>query len=525
MLLDIKRSISKIITLSAVASLTSLATASGVDGYATRNGGTTGGAGGKVVYASTGTEINEAICNRSSESTPIIIKVSGTINHGNTSRRSGSCDTESDEIQFKRVSNISLIGQGNGAVFDQIGIHLREAENIIIRNIRIRNVKKSGSPTSNGGDAIGMEKNVRNVWIDHNTIEASGGEKNGYDGLLDMKNNTKYVTVSYNKFYHSGRGGLVGSSDSDSNNSYITFHHNWYDKIDSRIPLLRHGTAHAYNNYYTNVSKSAMNPRAGGRIKAENNHFSNVKNPLGTFYTDKRGYWQATGNIFENVSWSEEDDDTYPAGGNGSTTTISVPYSYQLDAARCVASIVKSAAGAGKNFKVSDGSCSTTGGDDGGNDDGDNGDDDGDNGNDDGDNGNDDGDNGNDDGDSGSNGNNLSIGAKSDGSSKGTGSYGSFRDGDTATYWAPKSSDSSKRISIKWSSNTTINTVVIVEANGYKGNIGNWQLVNHNTGAVIKSGNGAGRITFDDVSLKKLSFYIESSSGTPTIAEFETYNN
>ena len=79
----------------------------------------------------------------------------------------------------------------------------------------VRNVKKSGSPTSNGGDAIGMESTVRNVWVDHTTLEASGGEAEGFDGLFDMKDNTKYVTLSYSTLRNSGRGGLIGSSESD----------------------------------------------------------------------------------------------------------------------------------------------------------------------------------------------------------------------------------------------------------------------------------------------------------------------
>lgn len=139
-------------------------------GFASLNGGTTGGAGGQVVYASTGAEINQAMCNRASDDTPLIIYVTGTINHGNTAKYSGSCDTTADEIQFKGVKNISLIGTGSGAVFDQIGIHLRDTSNIILQNLHIKNVKKSGSPTSNGGDAIGMESAPEIVGSVHHCI-------------------------------------------------------------------------------------------------------------------------------------------------------------------------------------------------------------------------------------------------------------------------------------------------------------------------------------------------------------------
>ncbi|WP_456297216.1 RICIN domain-containing protein [Vibrio sp. AK197] len=332
------------------------------DGFATQNGGTTGGAGGNVVYATTGTQIHQALCNRASSDTPIIIQVEGTINHSNTSKVSGnSCNTAEDKIEIKEVSNITLLGVGNGALFDQLGIHIRDSSNIIIQNVHVRNVKKSGSPISNGGDAIGMEKDVSNVWVDHVTLEASGGESDGYDALFDMKNNTKYVTLSYSILRNSGRGGLVGSSDSDDNNGPVTFHHNYYENINSRTPLLRHATAHSYNNYYNGLISSGMNPRIGGRIRAENNYVQDSKDPLGTFYTNDMGYWQVSGNIWDNVVWSSPGDDSHPAGPNpSSTTTISIPYNYSLDNASCVPTIVSQTAGANTGLAVSNGSCGTT---------------------------------------------------------------------------------------------------------------------------------------------------------------------
>ncbi|SHO59224.1 pectate lyase family protein [Vibrio quintilis] len=331
------------------------------DGYAAQNGGTTGGKGGKVVHATTGTEINAALCNRASADTPIIIKVEGTINHANTEKvksKNKSCNTGDSLIDLKKVSNVTILGEGKGALFDQLGIHLREASNIIIRNVHIRNVKKSGSPISNGGDAIGMEKNVSNVWVDHVTLEASGGEKDGYDAMFDVKNNSKYITLSYSILKNSDRGGLVGHSNSDTDNGPVTFHHNYYKNLKSRTPLLRGATAHSYNNYYEGLRASGMNPRIGGKIKVENNYIKDSKNPLGTFYTNDMGYWDVSGNIWDNVSWSADASKMHPAGPNPkSTTSISIPYSYSLDKAKCVPAIVKKAAGANNGMLVSNGSC------------------------------------------------------------------------------------------------------------------------------------------------------------------------
>jgi pectate lyase len=329
-------------------------------GFATQNGGTTGGQGGQTVRASTGTAIHQALCGRASSSTPIIIEVQGTINHGNTTKVSGdSCNTAADKIEIKDVSNVTLVGVGSGATFDQLGIHIRNASNIIIQNVTVRNVKKSGSPISNGGDAIGMESAVRNVWVDHVTLLASGGESEGFDGLFDMKDDTKYVTLSYSIMRNSERGGLVGSSESDRSNSFITYHHNLYQNLNSRVPLLRGGIAHIYNNHYVNIIESGINSRAGAQARVDNNYFQDAKDVLGTFYTTEAGTWQVSGNVFDDVTWSSSSSDYRPAGPNPqSNTSVSIPYSFPLDAASCVPQVVSGTAGANTGLKVSTGSCS-----------------------------------------------------------------------------------------------------------------------------------------------------------------------
>ncbi|NUV56262.1 polysaccharide lyase family 1 protein [Streptomyces coelicolor] len=489
----------------ALSTTTASAAAGGVTGYATQNGGTTGGAGGQTVRATTGTAIHQALCSRASSSTPITIQVEGTINHGNTAKVSGSsCNTAAGVIELKQISNVTIVGVGNGAVFDQLGIHIRESRNIIIQNVTVRNVKKSGSPTSNGGDAIGMESDVRNVWVDHVTLEASGGESEGYDGLFDMKDNTQYVTLSYSILRNSGRGGLIGSSESDTSNGYVTFHHNLYENIDSRAPLLRGGIAHMYNNHYKRLNESGINSRAGARAKVDNNYFEDSKDVLGTFYTDAAGYWQVSVNVFDNVTWSSRSGDHNPAGPNPtSNTSVSIPYGFTLDGANCVPNVVAQTAGANKGLKVSDGSCtpqSPDPTDPGPTDPGEP------------------TDPGPTDPPAGTN---LSLGAGADGSSKASGtSYGNVVDGNTGTYWSPSGSTGS--VSVKWGSATTVSKVNIRLASG-SGTIGAYRLLNHDTGAVLASGSGAGTVSFSPASLKKITLEITNASGTPRIAEFETY--
>lgn len=320
---------------------------------------TTGGTGGAVVTAHTGAEINAALCARASVSTPLIIRVDGTITHANTTGASGSCDTTATEIQFKGVSNVTLVGVANRGVLDQIGVHLRDTSNIILQNLHIKNVKKSGSPISNGGDAIGMESGVTNVWVDHNTLEASGGESSGYDSLLDMKAGVTNVTVSYNHYRNSSRAGLIGSSDSDAANTNITFHHNWYENIEQRTPLLRHGLVHTYNNYWSNVSNSDMihgiNSRMSGRVLVEGNYFKNSNNPLiASDDSPEAGCWQTRENTLDSISYDRSVGDgalVVPVIINGqfdSTCTVTVPYPYTLDPSANIPASVTGNAGIGK---------------------------------------------------------------------------------------------------------------------------------------------------------------------------------
>ncbi|NYD85737.1 pectate lyase family protein [Cellulomonas oligotrophica] len=484
----------------------------GATGYASQNGGTTGGAGGKTVRATTGTQIHEALCSRASASTPIIIEVAGTITPANTAKVSGSsCNTAAGVIELKQISNVSIVGVGTSAVFNEIGIHIRESSNIIIQNVTVKNVKKSGSPISNGGDAISMETNVRNVWVDHSTLEASGGESEGFDGLFDMKSNTQYVTLSYSILRNSGRGGLIGSSETDRTNTFITFHHNLYENIDSRAPLLRGGVAHMYNNHYVSLNESGINSRAGAKAKVENNYFEDSKDVLGTFYTAEAGTWQVAGNIFDNVTWTAKSAENNPAGPNPtSTTTVTIPYAYTMDSGSCVPTTVRQTAGAGKNLAVSNGACSptttaptptatatatpkptatatataapttpTTG-------------------------------------------TNLSLGAGADGSGRASGtSYANVTDGSTSTYWSPSSSTG--RVSVKWDTAKTIGRVVVKQASG-GGTVTAWRVVNNDTGKVLASGTGTpSTITFTATSLKKVNLEITGATGTPRVAEVETY--
>ena len=311
-------------------------------GFAAQNGGTTGGAGGSVVTVRTGHELNSALAAhqsswKSNNGHRTVIRIDGTINAGNS---------PVSRFDIKDTGNLSLIGSGRG-VLDGRGILIRGSSNIIVRNLTIRYVR-DGS-----GDGIDIDgtRPVRNVWIDHNTFHNRlNVDKDYYDGLVDGKLDTSYVTLSYNIFRDSHKTSLWGHSDNESGSAdrRITFAFNQFSNITSRAPLLRFGQTHIYNNYYNQVSDTGINTRMGNRVRIENNLFENSKNPIVSCYSRQLGFWDARNNQMNNVRWEGASDCAVANSGNTATITYNPPYSYQLLPVEQVKAHVTANAGAGR---------------------------------------------------------------------------------------------------------------------------------------------------------------------------------
>jgi pectate lyase len=55
----------------------------------------------------------------------------------------------------------------------------------------------------------------------------------------------------------------------------ITFHHNYFYNCGSRLPLIRFGKAHIFNNYYKDCD-DAINTRMNAWVRVERNYFEGV---------------------------------------------------------------------------------------------------------------------------------------------------------------------------------------------------------------------------------------------------------
>jgi pectate lyase len=299
-------------------------------GFATLNGGTTGGTGGTEITATSVSQVNDILSARkkSKDTTPLIIKFDRKL-------------TGSEVIACKEVSNITFLGVGTSGELEGCGINIVKSKNIIVQNLKIHHTR---APM----DAIGVE-NSQNIWVDHcelynmigdcngdgivnpNDGDTSGGDVDWYDGLLDVKRSSEYITVSWNYMHDSYKTSLVGSSDSDDYDRKITFHHNVYSNLKSRTPSYRGGTGHMFNNYYVNVSGSGINSRVGAKLRIEANVFENVgcgsvdsktgfaEGPIGAYYSSNIGYWDVKDNIFVDCKGNQP---------TTSTCSFNPPYNY-----------------------------------------------------------------------------------------------------------------------------------------------------------------------------------------------------
>lgn len=313
-------------------------------GFASQNGGTTGGSTSKVVTATNFIELKNYL---ESPINDYIVKVEGRI-YNNTSGGS-----------IRVRSNKTLIGTTANAFLDGIGLTIEGYRNVIVRNIKFsmtsitnRTDPQVYSPTGdegrpqilvNGGDAIRIN-NSTNIWIDHcefyNEDPNVQTNQDLYDGLIDIAGNSAFITISWNYFHDHHKVHLIGSSDSDNQDRRTTFAFNYYNKVKQRLPSYRFGTAHVYNNYFNNITNgSGVNSRMGACLKVENNVFETVRSPLVSDGTPI-GRFDLNNNSFTSISGV-----SVPTS---STCTATIPYTYELKPVSEVKALVTAGAGVGK---------------------------------------------------------------------------------------------------------------------------------------------------------------------------------
>ena len=294
---------------------------SAADGYANVGGTTTGGGSGPTVTVTTLAQLTSA----ASDDVARNVRVSGTINLGSSNFRVGSNKT------------ITGVGANSGFVGDLI---CRLENNIILQNLNFSN------PNSLG-DADGLTiYGSTHVFVTHCTFTQCG------DGSLDITHGSDNVTVSWCKFQYTSDTGhnfvnLIGHSDNnaaeDTGKLHITMHHNWYGTLcKERMPRVRFGRVHVYNNYY-GAAGNNYNIGVGNdsQINVNTCYFDSQSNPWKNYSSSgHQGLIKWTGNVYVNT--------TQPTWAPNSSSVFNPPYSFTLTAGSSVKSVVTSSStGAG----------------------------------------------------------------------------------------------------------------------------------------------------------------------------------
>ncbi|MBN2174865.1 MAG: T9SS type A sorting domain-containing protein, partial [Bacteroidales bacterium] len=175
--------------------------------------------------------------------------------------------------------NTTLEGVGDDATLYGYGINLKRTAYIEIRNLAFM-LWGGGSD----GDAVSMDTDNKYIWVHNNDFfyGEPGGDADQVkgDGSIDMKYNSSNITISFNHFWDSGKVMGCGGATGEDNQLLITFHHNWFDHSDSRMPRLTYTNAHVYNNYYDGVGTYGIGTSRFSSAFIENNYFRGTYRPM-----------------------------------------------------------------------------------------------------------------------------------------------------------------------------------------------------------------------------------------------------
>ena len=240
------------------------------------------------------------------DTTPIAFRIIGKVSLADLDGISSS----SEGIQIKGKSgystmNMTFEGVGDDATVYGFGFLVRNSKSVEFRNFAIMRCLD---------DAMSLDTQNSNIWIHHMDLfygkKGSAADQAKGDGTVDIKGNSKYVTVAFNHFWDNGKSSMCGMK-SETGENWITYHHNLFDHSDSRHARVRTMTVHMYNNYYQHCDVYGIGATSGSNIFMESNYFEAVKRPImsslqgtdikgskGTFSGENGGMIKSYGNVF-----------------------------------------------------------------------------------------------------------------------------------------------------------------------------------------------------------------------------------
>lgn len=335
----------------------------------------TGGAGGENIAIAS---LSDLVSNKDklAGNDSYIVTISGAIT-----------TTDDKSLLYNIGSNKTIFGSSGGELKN---IEMRvSGDNVIVRNMKFGSViaiSKKGADgtkvcTPEGKDAFSINGG-QFVWVDHCEFSSSlvpkdnsgnpvtmqetmfvdaekegedGFKKDWYDGLLDIKNGARYITISNCYFHDHWKACLCGSSEDKANGDdalRITFSGNYFKDIGSRQPLVRWGKAHILGSLYSSESElmkssggtwnaTAVDVRVGSEVLVEGCVFNKQKGAVGLLQNTSAtpGKWTTRYNT---------------GATDASTTNYEPSYTYKKPTSPVSEAQVISNAGVGKITGVND---------------------------------------------------------------------------------------------------------------------------------------------------------------------------
>ncbi len=175
------------------------------------------------------------------------------------------------DSQLRVPSDTTLDGRGKRVALIDDGLGVYGSRNVILTHLTI------DGRLNRLTQAVNVANGSRDVWVDHMDLSRMS------DRLLNVKNGSTDVTISWTKFHNSNKVMLLNNITSKNlfqnyardSIARVTLHHNYFFNTVQRNPRAQFGTSHLFNNLVENWDFYGMSFSLEARALVEGNIFNN----------------------------------------------------------------------------------------------------------------------------------------------------------------------------------------------------------------------------------------------------------
>ena len=210
-----------------------------------------------------------------------------------------------------QFNNVTIEGIGTDSGAKNWGFNFVKGNGIEVKNMTFSSYPEDGCSFTTGSSHGWLHRCTFNKGANRCDLTSEKDKAEG-DGSSDM-NECNYITVAYNTYNNTHKTSLNGG-DIDTVQTNYTYHHNYYNMCDSRLPLVRYANLHSYNNYvYNKNAGTGISARASAWVFSEENCYDGVKYALETEVSKTKngtvcgpGYIKSYNDIFVNSAGIRE---------------------------------------------------------------------------------------------------------------------------------------------------------------------------------------------------------------------------